>query len=104
MSDATERLKRLGDLTREAQAAATAQQRVEALARLQRLSGWALRDAVDELQESGVGYREIAPSIQVPWQTLYAQHVKGGRIVVRDARHAPGHPLTIDDEMEARAR
>jgi len=58
------------------------------LAKLQRLSGWALRQAVSDAIETGMTWRGIAPHVQVPFGTLHRQYRAGSRIVVSD----PGTP------------
>lgn len=58
------------------------------LAKVQRLSGWALREAVSGAIEDGMTWRGMAPHVQVPFGTLHRQYRGGGRIVVSD----PGPP------------
>lgn len=82
---------RLDELAGELQAAREAKHPVIAaayLAKLQRLSGWALREAVSDAIEEGTTWRGMAPHVQVPFGTLHRQYRAGGRIVVSD----PGTP------------
>ena len=54
------------------------------LAQLQRLSGWALRDAVTDARLRDMTWRWLAVSCQLPVGTLHRQYSAGGRIVVGD--------------------
>lgn len=58
--------------------------RAEYLAKLQRVSGWALRDAVASGVQNGMTWRWMGMSCQLPVGTLHRQYKAGGRIVVRD--------------------
>lgn len=58
--------------------------RTDHLAKLQRLSGWALRDAVTDGLQHGMTWRWMATACQLPVGTLHRQYHAGGRIVVRD--------------------
>lgn len=58
--------------------------RADYLAKLQRLSGWALRDAVTDGLQHGMTWRWMANVCQLPVGTLHRQYHAGGRIVVRD--------------------
>ncbi|WP_301122572.1 hypothetical protein [Mycolicibacterium fortuitum] len=58
--------------------------RADYLAKLQRLSGWALRDAVTDGLQHGMTWRWMATACQLPVGTLHRQYHAGGRIVVRD--------------------
>jgi hypothetical protein len=58
--------------------------RADYLAKLQRLSGWALRDAVSDGLEHGMTWRWMGTVCQLPVGTLHRQYKARGRIVVRD--------------------
>ncbi|MCA4727152.1 hypothetical protein [Mycolicibacterium fortuitum] len=58
--------------------------RADHLAKLQRLSGWALRDAVTDGLQHGMTWRWMGTACQLPVGTLHRQYHAGGRIVVRD--------------------
>lgn len=58
--------------------------RADYLAKLQRLSGWALRDAVGDGLLHGMTWRWMGTVCQLPVGTLHRQFKAGGRIVVRD--------------------
>lgn len=55
------------------------------LAQVQRLSGWALRQAVATCHEDhGMAWRDTASAVQIPFAVLSRQYEAGGRIVVDD--------------------
>lgn len=85
---AAQRLDQLADLMEQVRSAKHPAVRATALAQLQRLSGWALRDAVDECRDEGLAWRDIAPAAQIPFGTLYRQYKAGGRIVIHDVKVA----------------
>lgn len=58
--------------------------RADYLAKLQRLSGWALRDAVTDGLQHGMTWRWMGTTCQLPVGTLHRQFNAGGRIVVHD--------------------
>lgn len=58
--------------------------RADYLAKLQRLSGWALRDAVTDGLQHGMTWRWMGTASQLPVGTLHRQYNAGGRVVVRD--------------------
>ena len=58
--------------------------RADCLAKLQRLSGWALRDAVTDGLQHGMTWRWMGTACQLPVGTLHRQYHAAGRIVVRD--------------------
>lgn len=58
--------------------------RADHLAKLQRLSGWALRDAVTDGLQHGMTWRWMGTACQLPVVTLHRQYHAGSRIVVRD--------------------
>lgn len=57
--------------------------RAKRYAYLQRLSGDALRAALDECLEAGLSWREIGAGVGIPFQTLQRQHAKGGPIILQ---------------------
>ncbi|WP_396912822.1 hypothetical protein [Mycolicibacterium sp.] len=59
--------------------------RADYLAKLQRLSGWALRDAVTDGLQHGMTWRWMATTCQLPVGTLHRHYNNGGRIVVHDS-------------------
>ncbi|MFI9507272.1 hypothetical protein [Nocardia sp. NPDC052566] len=58
--------------------------RADYLAKLQRVSGWVLRDAVADGLAHEMTWRWMGVSCQLPVGTLHRQYKAGGRIVVRD--------------------
>jgi hypothetical protein len=62
-----------------------------ALARIQRLTGHAMRVAVTECRapEPPIPWRNLAAPAQMPWGTLYRQYHAGGRLVIGDDPHQP---------------
>lgn len=58
--------------------------RARHLAGLQRVSGWALRDAVTDALQHGMPWRELVEPCQIPLATLHRQYKAGGRIIVRE--------------------
>lgn len=72
------------DTTRFLGPADAAAHRAEYLAKLQRVSGWALRDAVTDALQYGMPWRELVEPCQMPLATLHRQYKAGGRIIVRE--------------------
>ena len=74
--------------------------RARHLAQVQRLSGWALRQAVATCHEDqGMALRDTASAVQMPFAVLSRQYEAGGRIVVDD--DPPVSPHDHPDAPEA---
>ncbi|WP_160147026.1 AfsR/SARP family transcriptional regulator [Thermomonospora echinospora] len=76
--------------------------RARHLARLQRMSGWALRQAVTEYHgQGGTGRQDTARFVDVQFGTLYRRHQAGGRITGGDdappRENGPPHREIRDD-------
>jgi hypothetical protein len=56
----------------------------EALAKVQRLSGWAMRSAIAVALDGGADWTGLCAHAQVPIGTLQRQWRHGGRIIVED--------------------
>jgi hypothetical protein len=61
-----------------------AQMAAEHIAKVQRLSQYALHQAVTEAHEAGLSWRSIAPAAQMYFQTLHRQWSKGKRLILSD--------------------
>ena len=88
MRDALKTRTRIRDLAAEVRADKHPDNRAPKLVELQRLSGEALRDTIDECLEEGFSWRQIGAAAGVPFQTLQRQYVKGGPIVLMPGKAA----------------
>jgi hypothetical protein len=79
---ATHRLERLAALTADLLAAESPVIRARYAVAVQRLSGWVLRDAIEQAREEGISWRDIARRTEVPFDRLYRHFQADGRIVV----------------------
>lgn len=76
------RLERLAELTADLRAAESPVIRARYAAEVQRLSGWVLRDAIEQSREDGFSWRDIARRTGMSFDTVYGQLQDHGRIVV----------------------
>ncbi|ART74395.1 hypothetical protein BTO20_37900 (plasmid) [Mycobacterium dioxanotrophicus] len=81
--------------------------RADYLAKLQRVSGWALRDAVTDGLQHGMTWRWMGTASQLPVGTLHRQYNAGGRIVVHDdVTQEPDYsaPQPLSESEDARSQ
>ena len=95
-------LERLTDELGKARGAGHPAGQARHLAQVQRLSGWALRQAVATCREDqGMTWRDIASAVQIPFAVLSRQYEAGGRIVVDDDPPSTASPHDHPDGTEA---
>lgn len=83
MRDTTDLHLEIRDVATRATAKESPVDRAKRFAHLQRLTGDALRTALEECLEDGMSWRDIGAGVGIPFQTLQRQYAKGGPIILQ---------------------